>query len=76
MEFNPERFLGENPEYDPRLTAFGYGRRICGSFHFVNSCHYKLIRCFYRPGAEPRTIIDMASLRQVIGGAQNRKIRR
>lgn len=25
----PERFLGENPEKDPRGMAFGFGRRIC-----------------------------------------------
>ena len=35
MEFNPERFLGDNPEPEPRATVFGYGRRIC-------ECHYFL----------------------------------
>ena len=25
--FNPERFLGSNPERDPREFAFGFGRR-------------------------------------------------
>ena len=29
MEFNPERFLGNHPEPDPRATVFGFGRRIC-----------------------------------------------
>lgn len=29
MEFNPERFLGDSPEPDPRPTVFGYGRRVC-----------------------------------------------
>ena len=29
MEFNPERFLGNHPEPDPRATGFGFGRRIC-----------------------------------------------
>ena len=29
MEFNPERFLGDNPEPDPRGAVFGFGRRIC-----------------------------------------------
>ena len=29
MEFDPERFLGDHPEPDPRSTIFGYGRRIC-----------------------------------------------
>lgn len=27
--FKPERFLGSNPQPDPRKTVFGYGRRIC-----------------------------------------------
>jgi len=29
MSFNPERFLGENPEPDPHTLSFGFGRRIC-----------------------------------------------
>lgn len=29
-KFNPDRFLGENPEPDPeKQGSFGYGRRIC-----------------------------------------------
>ncbi len=27
MEFMPERFLGANPEPDPREHVYGYGRR-------------------------------------------------
>ncbi|KAF8152982.1 cytochrome P450 [Crassisporium funariophilum] len=27
--FKPERFLGPNPEQDPRDVCFGFGRRIC-----------------------------------------------
>lgn len=27
--FDPERFLKETPELDPREFAFGYGRRVC-----------------------------------------------
>jgi len=27
--FNPERFLGPNPEQDPREMIFGFGRRAC-----------------------------------------------
>ncbi|OOF98995.1 hypothetical protein ASPCADRAFT_513115 [Aspergillus carbonarius ITEM 5010] len=27
--FNPDRFLGSTPQQDPRLYAFGFGRRIC-----------------------------------------------
>ncbi|KAK0470764.1 cytochrome P450 [Armillaria novae-zelandiae] len=29
MTFNPERFLGPDPEQDPREISFGFGRRIC-----------------------------------------------
>ena len=28
MEFKPERFLGPNPEPDPRNACFGFGRRL------------------------------------------------
>ncbi|TEB32646.1 cytochrome P450 [Coprinellus micaceus] len=28
-EFIPERFLGPNPQPDPRQACFGFGRRIC-----------------------------------------------
>ena len=28
-EFNPERFLCDNPETDPATMTFGFGRRIC-----------------------------------------------
>lgn len=27
--FDPERYLGPEPELDPREFIFGYGRRIC-----------------------------------------------
>ena len=27
--FNPERYLGPEPEMDPRTMCFGFGRRIC-----------------------------------------------
>lgn len=27
--FNPERFLGPEPEMDPRTLMFGFGRRMC-----------------------------------------------
>ncbi|KAJ5762459.1 uncharacterized protein N7511_005841 [Penicillium nucicola] len=29
MEFQPERFLGESPAPDPKVIAFGFGRRVC-----------------------------------------------
>lgn len=27
--FNPNRFLGDNPQMDPRKVTFGFGRRVC-----------------------------------------------
>jgi cytochrome P450 len=27
--FDPTRFLGSEPELDPRVYFFGFGRRIC-----------------------------------------------
>ena len=33
-EFRPERFLGENPQLDPREYAFGGGRRYANYFPY------------------------------------------
>ncbi|KAJ7229088.1 cytochrome P450 [Mycena pura] len=33
--FDPTRFLGDNPEPDPRDYAFGFGRRICPGQHLA-----------------------------------------
>lgn len=35
--FNPSRFLGENPEPDPRELAYGFGRRICPGRLFADN---------------------------------------
>jgi len=37
LEFNPDRFLGDHPEPDPRATAFGHGRRICPGLNLAQS---------------------------------------
>ncbi|KAG0702303.1 cytochrome P450 [Suillus ampliporus] len=37
-QFNPERFLasnGKEPETDPRMICFGFGRRICPGLHLA-----------------------------------------
>ncbi|KAH7910744.1 cytochrome P450 [Hygrophoropsis aurantiaca] len=36
-EFNPERFLGPNPQADPRDFCFGFGRRICPGLHLAEA---------------------------------------
>ncbi|KAF8444934.1 cytochrome P450 [Boletus edulis BED1] len=33
--FNPERFLGENQQLDPRRACFGWGRRSCPGAHLA-----------------------------------------
>lgn len=35
--FKPERFLGQDPEYDPQKFIFGYGKRICPGRLLANS---------------------------------------
>ncbi|CAE6535195.1 unnamed protein product [Rhizoctonia solani] len=35
--FNPSRFLGPEPELDPRKFIFGFGRRICPGLHVANN---------------------------------------
>ncbi|KIJ05619.1 hypothetical protein PAXINDRAFT_93216, partial [Paxillus involutus ATCC 200175] len=35
--FQPERFLGDNPQPDPQNACFGYGRRICPGLHFAEA---------------------------------------
>jgi len=37
MEFNPDRFLGDHPEPEPREVAFGYGRRTCPGLNIAQS---------------------------------------
>lgn len=34
--FNPERFLGEDAEMDPKTLIFGFGRRICPGKDFAD----------------------------------------
>ncbi|KAG0699881.1 cytochrome P450 [Suillus ampliporus] len=39
-QFNPERFLasnGKEPETDPRMICFGFGRRICPGLHLADA---------------------------------------
>ncbi|KAJ7668691.1 cytochrome P450 [Mycena polygramma] len=35
-EFNPDRFLSQNPAPDPNRAAFGFGRRICPGRFFAD----------------------------------------
>ncbi|KAK7029402.1 hypothetical protein VNI00_014656 [Paramarasmius palmivorus] len=35
--FNPDRFLGPEPEQDPRDYVYGFGRRVCPGRHLANT---------------------------------------
>ncbi|CCM01203.1 uncharacterized protein FIBRA_03251 [Fibroporia radiculosa] len=37
LDFNPGRFMGTEPETDPRPVAFGFGRRICPGLNFADA---------------------------------------
>ncbi|CCM06680.1 uncharacterized protein FIBRA_08965 [Fibroporia radiculosa] len=37
LDFNPGRFMGAEPEPDPRPVAFGFGRRICPGLYFADA---------------------------------------
>ncbi|KAJ8495923.1 hypothetical protein ONZ45_g12652 [Pleurotus djamor] len=37
MVFNPDRFIGENAQNDPRVHSFGYGKRSCPGRHLAES---------------------------------------
>ncbi|KAF9022877.1 cytochrome P450 [Hymenopellis radicata] len=39
--YNPERFIGTNPQRDPtKIAAFGFGRRICAGRHFAMDTNF------------------------------------
>jgi len=35
--FNPDRFMGPNPERDPTDFCFGFGRRVCPGLHLADA---------------------------------------
>ncbi|KAF8840878.1 cytochrome P450 [Paxillus ammoniavirescens] len=35
--FQPERFLGDSPQPDPKTISFGFGRRICPGLHLAQA---------------------------------------
>ena len=41
--FNPERFLGDAPQRDPRKITFGFGRRICPGMYLAESCIFSCV---------------------------------
>jgi cytochrome P450 len=40
LEFDPSRFLGPNPEKDPREVCFGFGRRVCPGLVLAQTALY------------------------------------
>jgi len=41
--FNPERFLGDIPQRDPRKITFGFGRRICPGISLAEASIFSCI---------------------------------
>jgi cytochrome P450 len=37
FEFSPERYLGPNPQRNPREVCFGFGRRICPGMYLAQA---------------------------------------
>ncbi|QRW13256.1 cytochrome P450 family protein [Ceratobasidium sp. AG-Ba] len=44
--FNPDRFLKEKPDLDPRRFFFGFGRRICPGQHVANNGAFIMCAAF------------------------------
>ncbi|EAU87092.1 OrdA protein [Coprinopsis cinerea okayama7 len=43
MTFNPERFMGPNPQMDPRKAVFGWGRRICPGMYLAEASLWAVV---------------------------------
>ena len=73
LSFDPTRFLGDQSERDPRLIAFGFGRRLCpGATVREYSCVLILTRisCRRRPSRHfnvPSVCSDSGGLRHKKG---------
>ncbi|QRV91901.1 cytochrome P450 family protein [Ceratobasidium sp. AG-Ba] len=44
--FNPDRFLKEKPDLDPRRIFFGFGRRICPGQHVAHNGAFTMCTAF------------------------------
>ncbi|KAG8679441.1 hypothetical protein FRC09_018971, partial [Ceratobasidium sp. 395] len=44
--FNPDRFLKQNPDTDPRRFLFGFGRRVCPGQHVANNGAFTMCAAF------------------------------
>lgn len=41
--FNPERYLCDQPQRDPRKVGFGFGRRICPGMYLADATIFSCI---------------------------------
>ncbi|KAG8717383.1 hypothetical protein FRC08_007580 [Ceratobasidium sp. 394] len=44
--FNPDRFLKQTPDTDPRRFLFGFGRRVCPGQHVANNGAFTMCAAF------------------------------
>ncbi|KAJ1302302.1 hypothetical protein OPQ81_001119 [Rhizoctonia solani] len=71
--FNPTRFLGPNPEPDPRKYIFGFGKRVCPGMHVANNGSWILcagIMSVFDIRPSPHLEVKVASL----GGRESKRL--
>ncbi|KAG8697140.1 hypothetical protein FRC08_006715 [Ceratobasidium sp. 394] len=44
--FDPDRFLKQTPDLDPRRFVFGFGRRVCPGLHVANNSAFTMCAAF------------------------------
>ncbi|KAG8709921.1 hypothetical protein FRC08_017892 [Ceratobasidium sp. 394] len=44
--FDPDRFLKQTPDLDPRRLVFGFGRRVCPGLHVANNSAFTMCAAF------------------------------
>ncbi|QRV98679.1 cytochrome P450 family protein [Ceratobasidium sp. AG-Ba] len=61
--FNPDRFLKQEPDPDPRRFFFGFGRRVCPGQHVANNAAFAMCAAFmsvFNISAGKETLLEVA----------------